>query len=72
MSENGTQAGGHRKMTREAAKDLIGLMLVLALIVGAMLMFRKQFRDPAGEAERDWYYQKIAPGHRDPRKNVTR
>lgn len=48
------------------------LFLVLALIIGAMLAFRKQFRDTEGDAQRDWYYQRVAPpksGQAAPRVN---
>lgn len=62
----------HRQMNKDSAKDLMLLFLVLALIIGAMLAFRKQFRDTEGDAQRDWYYQRVAPpksGQAAPRVN---
>ena len=53
--------GSHRKMTRESAKDLIGLFLVLAIIIATMLAFQKSFRDPEGDTQKNWYYENIAP-----------
>jgi hypothetical protein len=53
--------GGHRRLTSEAAKDLIALFVVLALIVAGMIAFNKQFRDRSGDAEKDWYYERVAP-----------
>lgn len=53
--------GGHRKLTKDAARDLIGLFLVLALIIAGMLSFRKKLQDPQDEAKKDWYYERIAP-----------
>ncbi len=48
-------------MTKEAARDLIGLFLVLGMIVAGMLAFNKKFRDPQGDAQKDWYYERVAP-----------
>lgn len=54
-------------MTNEAAKDLVMLFLTLALIVAGMIAFNKQFRDPGGDAQKDWYYERVAPpGARKP------
>lgn len=59
--------GAHRQMTSEAAKDLVMLFLVLALIVSGMIAFNKHFRDPGGDAQKDWYYERVAPpGSRKP------
>ncbi len=46
-------------MTPEAGRELILLFMVLGLIVAAMLFFQKQWRDLAGDAEREWYYKHV-------------
>lgn len=48
-------------MSKETARDLIGLFLVLGIIIAGMLAFNKKFRDPQGDAQKEWYYQRIAP-----------
>lgn len=56
-----------RRIDKESAKDLLGLFLVLALIVAALLAFNEKFRDTAGDEEKAWYYERIAPpGSRKP------
>jgi hypothetical protein len=53
-------------MGREAAKELIMLFAVLGLIVAGMLAFNNKFRDHEGDAERAWYYERVAPPARQP------
>ena len=48
-------------MSKETARDLIGLFLVLGMIIAGMLAFNKKFRDPQGDAQKEWYYKRIAP-----------
>lgn len=54
-------SNGHRKMTREAARDLIALFILLVIIIVAALNFRKHLDDPKDAATKDWYYQNVAP-----------
>lgn len=59
--------GGHRRLTKEAGKDLVLLFLTLGLIVAGLLAFNKAFRDPSASRENDWYYERVAPpGTRNP------
>lgn len=48
-------------MTGESARDLLGLLVVLALIVAGMIFFTNRMRDPQADAQKDWYYERIAP-----------
>ncbi len=54
-------------MTKDSKRDLIGAMVILALIVVGMIAYTKKTQSHQTEATTDWYQKRIVPPSQQPK-----
>lgn len=52
---------GHRKLTKDSKRDLIGALVILAAIVLGMIAYSKTIQSHQSETTKDWYQERIVP-----------